>query len=68
MSHLLDPAQIASEAAYAAARLELDDLLAGEPLEPAGTRALELVYLIDDFEARRDGYDIAQMRRLLGDG
>lgn len=68
MSHLLDPTQIANDAAYAAARRELDDLLAGEPLEPAGTRALELVHLIDEFEARRDGYDLAQMRRLLGDG
>lgn len=65
MSHLLDPREIDDSAAYLAARRELDDLLAGEPLDTAGTRASELATLIEDYEARCDGYPLAQMRRLL---
>ena len=37
MSHVLDPREIADDRALAAARRELDDLLRGEPLDPAGT-------------------------------
>ena len=65
MSHVLDPIEIDSHAAWLAARRELDDLLAAEPLDAAGTRASELLHLIDAWEARRDGYDLARMQRLL---
>lgn len=65
MAHCLDPHQLASDHAYAVARRELDDLLQGEPLDPGGTRVAELASLIEDYEARRDGYDLAHVKRLL---
>lgn len=65
MSHLLDPPGLADESAYLAALDELDDLLLAEPGTPAGHRVAELRDLIDEYEARRDGYDLARMKRLL---
>jgi hypothetical protein len=65
MSHLLDPRTLADDAAYAAALDELDTMLSTEPGAPGGHRLRELLVLIDDYEARRDGYDLARMRRLL---
>ena len=65
MSHLLDPASLADDAAYAAALDELEDLMLAEPDTPAGQRFDELIVLIEEFEARRDGYDLARMRRAL---
>ena len=66
MSHVLDPGEIADDRALAAARRELDELLRGEPLDSGGTRLAELAGLIEDYEARCAGYDLAHMKRLLG--
>jgi antitoxin component HigA of HigAB toxin-antitoxin module len=41
---------------HAAALDELDDLMLSEPGTPPGRRFDELVLLIDDYEARRNGY------------
>ncbi len=68
MSHVLDPREIANDRALAAARRELDDLLRGEPLDPGGTRVTELSGLIEDYEARCAGYDLAHVKRLLARG
>lgn len=68
MAHLLDPAVLCSEQSYVAARRELDALLGDEPLDSAGTRVGELLELIEDYEARRDGYDLAHVKRLLAGG
>jgi HTH-type transcriptional regulator/antitoxin HigA len=65
MPHLLDPKALADEAAYAAALDELDDLMLADADTPAGRRFDELVLLIEEYEARRDGYDLARMRRVL---
>jgi HTH-type transcriptional regulator/antitoxin HigA len=65
MPHLLDPRVLRDEAAYAAALDELDDLMLADPDTPAGRRFDELVALIEEYEARRDGYDLAHIRRLL---
>ena len=65
MSHLLDPLMFADDAAYAAALDELDDLMLAEPDTPAGQRFDELTALIEEYEARRDGYDLARMKRAL---
>ena len=68
MAHLLDPCELANDHDYAAACRELDDLLRNEPLDAAGARAVELSVLIENYEARRDGYDLARMKRLLTQG
>lgn len=68
MSHLLDPPTLADQAAYAAALDELEDLMLADPGTPGGRRFDELVVLIEEYEARRDGYDLARMRRALADG
>ena len=65
MTHLLDPAALQGDDAYRAALDELEDLMDAEPGTPGGTRFDELVRLIEEYEARRDGYDLAKMRRLL---
>ena len=62
-----DPARLPDEAAYVAALEELDDLMLAEPDTPAGRRFDELAVLIEEYEARRDGYDLARMRRVLAD-
>jgi HTH-type transcriptional regulator/antitoxin HigA len=59
------PAPLANEAAYAAALDELDDLMLAEPGTPAGRRFEILARSIEDYEARRDGYDLARMRQAL---
>ncbi|MEO8508585.1 MAG: hypothetical protein ABI593_13240 [Betaproteobacteria bacterium] len=68
MSHLLDPLTLPDQAAYAAALDELEDLMLADPGTPGGRRFDELVVLIEEYEARRDGYDLARMRRALADG
>ena len=68
MSHLLDPPTLPDQAAYAAALDELEDLMLADPGTPADRRFDELVVLIEEYEARRDGYDLARMRRALADG
>lgn len=68
MTHLLDPPALASEADYAKALDELEDLMLADADTPAGRRFDELVVLIEEYEARRDGYDLARMRRALAEG
>jgi len=65
MSHLLDPARLTSEAAYVAALDELEDLMLADPGTPGGRRFDELVTLIEEYEAERDGYDLRRMKKLL---
>jgi HTH-type transcriptional regulator / antitoxin HigA len=65
MSHLFDPPSLRDEAAYVAALDELEDLMLADPGTPGGRRFDELVVLIEEYEARRDGYDLARMRRTL---
>ena len=65
MSHLFDPPSLPDEAAYVAALDELEDLMLADPGTPAGCRFAELVVLIEEYEARRDGYDLARMRKAL---
>jgi hypothetical protein len=65
MSHLLDPSCLCNDAAYVAALDELEDLMLADPDTPGGRRFDELVVLIEEYEARRDGYDLARMKRAL---
>lgn len=65
MSHLLDPYALRDEADYVAALDELEDLMLADPGTPAGRRFDELAALIEEYEARRDGYDLARMKRTL---
>jgi hypothetical protein len=65
MTHVLDPSQIRDESQYCAALDELEDLMLADPGTPAGRRFDELVRLIEDYEVRRDGYDLDRMRRAL---
>jgi hypothetical protein len=68
MPHLFDPPTLPDHAAYVAALDELEDLMLADPGTPGGRRFDELVVLIEEYEARRDGYDLARMRRALADG
>ena len=69
MSHLFDPSQIRDDTQYCAALDELEDLMLADPGTPAGRRFDELVRLIEDYEVRRDRYDLTRMKRALaGDG
>ena len=65
MVHLLDPSQLRDDAQYRAALDELEDLMLADPGTPGGRRFDELVALIDEYEARRDGYDLPRMKRAL---
>jgi len=65
MSHVLDPSCLPDDAAYATALDELEDLMLADPDTPGGRRFDELVVLIEEYEARRDGYDLARMKRAL---
>ena len=65
MSHFLDPSCLCNDAAYVAALDELEDLMLADPDTPGGRRFDELVVLIEAYEARRDGYDLARMKRAL---
>ena len=65
MSHFLDPSCLRDDAAYVAALDELEDLMLADPDTPGGRRFDELVVLIEEYEARRDGYDLARMKRAL---
>ncbi len=65
MSHLLDPVRLTSAAAYVAALDELEDLTLADPGTPGGRRFDELVTLIEEYEAERDGYDLRRMKQLL---
>jgi hypothetical protein len=67
MPPLLDPPAHADEAQYAKALAELEELMLADPGTPAGRRFDELVVLIEEYEARRDGYDLAGMRRMLAE-
>ena len=63
-----DPPALADESQYARALDELEELMLAEPGTPAGRRFDELVVLIEEYEARCDGYDLARMRRVLAGG
>jgi antitoxin component HigA of HigAB toxin-antitoxin module len=65
MTHVLDPSQIRDDSQYCAALDELEDLMLADSGTPAGRRFDELVRLIEDYEVRRDGYDLERMRRAL---
>jgi HTH-type transcriptional regulator / antitoxin HigA len=65
MAHVLDPSQIRDEAQYCAALDELEDLMLADPGTPGGHRFDELVRLIEEYEIRRDGYDLDRMRKAL---
>jgi hypothetical protein len=65
MAHLPDPLSLPDAAAHAAALDELEELMLADPGTPGGRRFDELVLLIEEYEARRDGYDLARMKRLL---
>jgi HTH-type transcriptional regulator/antitoxin HigA len=65
MTHVLDPAQLRDDSQYVAALDELEDLMLADPDTPGGRRFDELVRLIEDYEVRRDGYDLDRMKRAL---
>ncbi len=65
VAHLLDPSRIGDEAQYCAALDELEDLMLADPGTPGGQRFDELVRLIEQYEARRDGYDLERVQRAL---
>jgi HTH-type transcriptional regulator/antitoxin HigA len=65
MAHVLDPSQLRDDTQYCAALDELEDLILADPGTPAGRRFDELVRLIEDYEVRRDGYDLERMKRAL---
>jgi HTH-type transcriptional regulator/antitoxin HigA len=65
MAHLLDPSHLQNDAQYRTALDELEDLMLADPGTPGGRRFDELVILIEEFEARRDGYDLARMKQAL---
>ena len=67
MTTLLDPLSLVNDAAYMAALDELEGLMLAEPGTPGGQRFDELTVLIEEYEARRDGYELARMRRALAD-
>ncbi len=63
MKHLLDPTTLHDDGEYALAIHELEELLLADPDTPAGRRFDELVALIEEFDARRDGYVPAETKR-----
>ena len=65
MSHLLDPNRLDGETAYVAALDELEDLMLADPGTPGGRRFDELVILIEEYEAQRNGYVLRRMKLLL---
>ena len=65
MSHLLDPNRLDGETAYVAALDELEDLMLANPGTPGGRRFDELVILIEEYEAQRNGYVLRRMKLLL---
>ena len=63
----MSPSPLADDAAYAAAIDELEDLMLSQPGTLAARRFDELTVLIEEYEALRDGYDLARMKRALAD-
>ncbi len=63
MSHLFDPEALHDDVEYSAAIDELEQLLLADPDTPAGRRFDELIALIEEFDARREGYDLEHARR-----
>lgn len=68
MTHMLDPSHIRDDTQYCAALDELEDLMLADPGTPGGRRFDELVRLIEEYEVRRDGYDLERMKRALAAG
>ncbi|MEO8344137.1 MAG: hypothetical protein ABI607_00445 [Betaproteobacteria bacterium] len=67
MAHVLDPSQLRDDSQYGAALDELEDLMLTDPGTPGEHRFDELVRLIEQYEARRDGYDLERVRRALAE-
>lgn len=63
MPHLSYPRALADDTAYRAALDELVALDGSDPHDPR--RREELTCLIEDYQARRAGYDLARMRTAL---
>ena len=61
------PRALADEAAYAAARREMEALLRADATAASGLPFDDLARLIEDYEARRAGYDLPRMRAALTD-
>ncbi len=59
------PHALPDDAAYAAARRELDALLRADPDAASGWPFDALARLVEDYEARRAGYDLPRMRAAL---
>jgi HTH-type transcriptional regulator/antitoxin HigA len=55
MSHVLDPKTLHDDVQYAAAIHELEQLLLADPESSEGRRFDELIALIEEFDARREG-------------
>lgn len=55
--------EVRDERDYAAALEELDALILAEPGTPPGRRFDELVQLIDEYAARRNGHPLPSHRR-----
>jgi antitoxin component HigA of HigAB toxin-antitoxin module len=61
------PLALADDAAYVAALDELESLMLTEPGTAGAARLDALTVLIEEYETRRDGYDLARMKRALAD-
>lgn len=65
MPALTLPRMLPDDAAYAAARREMEEVLRDGPGAASGLRFDELARLVEDYEARRAGYDLPRMRAAL---
>ncbi len=65
MPHLALLPALPDDAAYAAAVRERDALLRADAGAAAGVPFDDLARLIEDYEARRAGYDLPRMRAAL---
>lgn len=65
MPHLALPLNLPDDAAYVAALRERDALLQADGRAASGLPFDDLARLIEDYEARRAGYDLPRMRAAL---
>jgi len=57
--------RIADDTQYLTALDELEGLMLADPGTAGARRFDQLVTLIEEYEARRDGYDLARIKRIL---
>jgi len=57
--------RIADDTQYLTALDELEGLMLADPGTAGARRFDQLVTLIEEYEARRDGYDLARIKRVL---